>query len=96
MNAIVVTIWMRERWQLFAELWSVVRILDKRFGTNCGQDSILLIRPRPPGPHQPGKGDADHGPTAAGPGDSGGDFVPAAGSCGEGFDDRKGIAKDCC
>jgi hypothetical protein len=30
---------MRERWQMFAENWSVGRFLGERFGTNRGQDS---------------------------------------------------------
>lgn len=39
MNAIAVTVSMRERWQMFAENWSVGRFLGERFGTNRGQDS---------------------------------------------------------
>lgn len=50
-------------------------------------------RPRPPRPHQPGKGDADHGLAAAGSGDSGGDFVPAAGGARKGSDHRTAITR---
>jgi hypothetical protein len=37
MNAIAVTIEMRERWQVFADFFSVRRFLEEHFGTHRGQ-----------------------------------------------------------
>jgi hypothetical protein len=45
MTAIAVTIEMRERWQVFADFFSVRRFLEEHFGTHRGQAAT----PPPPG-----------------------------------------------